>query len=101
MDIEGGYRVRICLPRAQSYGRDLDKELEQEELFDFSSGYIQRSISELPRNSTAMPWKLNQDYLFDKKILLNDPVDDGVIQFYGPNSQRAAGDNEPALEAAE
>ena len=79
----------------------LDKELEQEELFDFSSGYIQRSISELPRNSTAMPWKLNQDYLFDKKILLNDPVDDGVIQFYGPNSQRAAGDNEPALEAAE
>ncbi|MGB5724332.1 MAG: NAD(P)/FAD-dependent oxidoreductase [Parasphingorhabdus sp.] len=79
----------------------LNAELEQEELFDFSSGYIQRSLSELPRNSTAMPWKLNQDYLFDRNVLLNDPVDDGVIQFYGPNSQRAEGENEATLEAAE
>jgi cation diffusion facilitator CzcD-associated flavoprotein CzcO len=79
----------------------LDAELEEEELFDFSSGYIQRSISELPRNSKAMPWRLNQDYLFDRKILLGDPVDDGVIQFYGPNMQQAAGDREPELEAAE
>jgi hypothetical protein len=46
-----------------------------------------------------MPWKLNQDYLYDKNILLNDPVDDGVIQFYGPNSQQRAGEQE--LEAAE
>ncbi|VWX59613.1 flavin-containing monooxygenase [Sphingorhabdus sp. 109] len=79
----------------------LDKELEQEQLFDFSSGYIQRSIDELPRNSTAMPWKLNQDYLFDRKILRHDPVDDGVLKFYGPNSQQGAGQGEPALEAAE
>jgi len=79
----------------------LDTELEQEQLFDFSSGYIQRSIDELPRNSTAMPWKLNQDYLFDKKILRNDPVDDGVLRFYGPNSQQGAEAGEPALEAAE
>ncbi len=79
----------------------LGKELEQEELFDFSSGYLRRSINELPRNSTAMPWKLNQDYLFDKNVLLNEPVDDGVIQFYGPNSNQATGDSEPALEAAE
>lgn len=79
----------------------LDTELEQEQLFDFSSGYIQRSIDELPRNSTAMPWKLNQDYLFDKKVLRNDPVDDGVLRFYGPNSQQGADAGEPALEAAE
>ncbi len=79
----------------------LTTELEQEELFDFSSGYLTRSLSELPRNSTVMPWRLNQNYLFDRNILLNDPVDDGVIQFYGPNSQRAADDSEPALEAAE
>ncbi|MEM8918329.1 MAG: NAD(P)/FAD-dependent oxidoreductase [Pseudomonadota bacterium] len=85
--------TRIANPR-------LENELEQEELFDFSSGYIRRSIDELPRNSTAMPWKLNQDYLFDKKVLLNEPVDDGVIQFYGPNSAGSAEDAE-ALEAAE
>ena len=79
----------------------LGKELEQEELFDFSSGYITRSISELPRNSTAMPWKLNQDYLYDKKILLNDAVDDGVIRFYGPNSASIGNDDSETLEAAE
>ncbi len=78
----------------------LSETVEEEELFDFSSGYIQRSINELPRNSTKMPWKLNQDYLFDKKVLLNEAVDDGVIQFYGPNSQTVE-DSEPALEAAE
>ncbi len=78
----------------------LSETVEEEELFDFSSGYIQRSINELPRNSTKMPWKLNQDYLFDKKVLLNEAVDDGVIQFYGPNSQTVE-DSQPALEAAE
>ncbi|SIN63029.1 Predicted flavoprotein CzcO associated with the cation diffusion facilitator CzcD [Parasphingorhabdus marina DSM 22363] len=79
----------------------LESELEQEELFDFSSGYIRRSINELPRNSTAMPWKLNQDYLFDKKVLLNEPVDDGVMRFYGPNSAGNVADAGEALEAAE
>ena len=79
----------------------LGQELEQEELFDFSSGYIKRSIHELPRNSTQMPWKLNQDYLFDRDILLNDPVDDSVIQFYGPNSKAADDQSEPEMEAAE
>lgn len=79
----------------------LNQELEQEELFDFSSGYIKRSLDELPRNSRQMPWKLNQDYLFDKKILQNDPVDDGVLQFYGPNSAGADNSDAPEMEAAE
>ena len=79
----------------------LNHELEQEELFDFSSGYITRSLHELPRNSTAMPWKLNQDYLYDKDVLLNHAVDDGVIQFYGPNSLSSGQNQEPTLEAAE
>ena len=79
----------------------LDTTLEQEDLFDFSSGYIQRSLSELPRNSTTMPWKLSQDYLFEKKVLVNDPIDDGVLRFYGPNSERPADGSEATLEAAE
>lgn len=79
----------------------LGKELEQEELFDFSSGYIKRGISSLPRTSTAMPWKLTQDYLIEKKVLTKGPVDDDVIQFYGPNSQSASHQDEDALEAAE
>jgi len=71
--------------------------IEEDELFDFSSGYIQRSISELPRNTTKMPWKLNQNYLEDRKILLKGAIDDGIIQFYGPNNVQ----REASLEAAE
>lgn len=79
----------------------LNEELEQEELFDFSSGYIRRSLDELPRHSKAMPWKLNQDYLYDKPILREHPVDDDVLQFYGPNSAQSQSENEETLEAAE
>ncbi|MGI9361183.1 MAG: flavin-containing monooxygenase, partial [Parasphingorhabdus sp.] len=78
----------------------LPEGVVEDELFDFSSGYILRSINELPRNSTQMPWKLNQDYLYDKKVLLKEPVDDGVIQFYGPNSVASA-EEELTMEAAE
>ncbi len=72
-------------------------DIEEDELFDFSSGYLLRSINELPKNTTKLPWKLNQNYLQDRKILTKDPVDDGIIQFYGPNNAQ----NTKALEAAE
>ncbi len=63
-----------------------DGSIKDEELFDFSSGYLERSVHELPKNSDKLPWKLNQNYLQDRTILMKDDVDDGIIQFYGPNS---------------
>lgn len=50
-------------------------------VFDFSSGYIQRALDYLPRNGAHAPWKLNQDYLRDRSIMLKDPVDDGILRF--------------------
>ena len=76
----------------------LDRELTEQELFDFSSGYITRALDTLPRNSTTMPWQLNQDYLFEKKVLTTEPVDDGVLRFA---SADAAHGREPELQAAE
>lgn len=70
--------------------------VEDDILFDFSSGYLKRSIDELPKNTTQMPWKLNQNYLQDRKILTKDAIDDGIIKFYGPNSAE-----KNILEAAE
>jgi len=55
--------------------------VEEEDLFDFSSGYIARARELLPRNAKAMPWRLTQDYLFERKVLLTEPVDDGVMVF--------------------
>ncbi len=103
-DVVSGYVCRL-LNEMDAKGSDYvvaspAGPLEQEELFDFSSGYIQRSINSLPRNSVTAPWRLNQDYLKDRIIMLQHPVDDGVIAF-----KHAAGgaskDMEPELEAAE
>jgi monooxygenase len=59
----------------------LEDEADADAVFDFSSGYIQRALDYLPRNGANPPWKLNQDYLKDRAIMLNDPVEDGVLVF--------------------
>ncbi len=63
--------------------------LEDEVVFDFSSGYIQRSLDELPKNGRAAPWRLNQDYLGDRSQLLSGPLADGVLAFRNPASVNA------------
>ncbi len=55
--------------------------LEEDDIFDFSSGYIQRSKHIMPKNAIAYPWRLNQDYVLDKKRMRKDPVDDGILAF--------------------
>jgi hypothetical protein len=28
-----------------------------------------------------MPWRITQDYRFEKKVLLKEPVEDGILRF--------------------
>ena len=76
-----------------------DHGLEEDDLFDFSSGYIQRGKHIMPKSATTYPWRLNQEYVYDRKVLREAPVDDGILAF------RKAGANavhpEEQLEAAE
>lgn len=73
--------------------------LEEDDLFDFSSGYIQRGKHIMPKSATTYPWRLNQEYVYDRKILREAPVDDGILAFRkaGANAVHA----EEQLEAAE
>ncbi len=48
---------------------------------DFSSGYFARSFDKLPKNGDRHPWRALQNYAAEKKILTQEPVDDGVMQF--------------------
>ena len=67
---------------------------------DFSSGYFARSFDKLPKNGDRHPWRVLQDYKAEKKILSEDPVDDGVMVFSNPAA--AARNEEPeTLLAAE
>lgn len=76
-----------------------DHGLEEDDLFDFSSGYIQRGKHIMPKSATTYPWRLNQEYVHDRKVLREAPVDDGILAFRkaGANAVHA----EEQLEAAE
>jgi len=57
------------------------QEPEEDDIFDFSSGYIQRGKHMMPRNAASLPWRLNQDYRQDRQDMRQAPLDDGVIEF--------------------
>jgi len=69
---ERGY-VRCC-PRQK------DPSLQDEPLIDFSSGYVQRALDQMPRQGAVSPWKLRQNYAFDLLLLRHSPVDDGLLE---------------------
>lgn len=46
-----------------------------------SSGYVQRAMGTLPRQSSTDPWRDTQDYLRDRKSIREDPLADGTLQF--------------------
>jgi hypothetical protein len=70
---------------------------------DFSAGYFARSFDKLPKNGDRHPWRVLQDYKAEKKILTEDPIEDGVMQFTkaGEIAKPVASASEPMLEAAE
>jgi cation diffusion facilitator CzcD-associated flavoprotein CzcO len=73
-----------------------DHDLVEDDIFDFSSGYIQRAKHIMPKNAVDLPWRLNQDYRFDRKALATAPIADGVLRF-----DRVEAGEERHLEAAE
>jgi monooxygenase len=67
--------VRQCTPRNR------DASLETEPFLDFSSGYVQRALDQLPKQGTRTPWKLYQNYALDIVTLRFGKLDDGVMEF--------------------
>ena len=59
---------------------------------DFSSGYVQRSIDQFPKQGTRKPWKLYQNYALDLVTLRFGAVDDGVMAFSKPPARAAERD---------
>lgn len=55
--------------------------IKEEPLFDFSSGYVQRSIHAFPKQGSRSPWKLYQNYALDLVTLRHSPLDDGAMRF--------------------
>jgi monooxygenase len=58
-----------------------DPSLKEEPLLDFTSGYVQRSLHEFPKQGSKEPWKLRQNYVRDIRTIRRGPIDDGAMKF--------------------
>lgn len=80
---------RVC-PRADPDQVDVDPML------DFTSGYIQRSIQDFPKQGKQLPWRSYQNYMVDVFSVAYGSIEDGALEF----SRRPASAARPAEEVA-
>jgi monooxygenase len=72
MDAQG---YRQCTPVNRN------PDLPTQPFIDFSSGYVQRAISQFPRQGLKAPWRLYQNYLRDIVMLRYGSLDDEAMEF--------------------
>lgn len=61
--------------------RNNDPSLQEENIVDFSSSYIQRALERLPKQGSRAPWKLYQNYILDLLTLGFSRIKDRAIEF--------------------
>ena len=67
-------------------------------LLDLASGYVQRSMDQLPKQGDRTPWRLHQNYVRDVRLLRRGPIDDDVV-FTSANVHQAVGARQVAQSA--
>ncbi|MGV1683734.1 flavin-containing monooxygenase [Sphingopyxis sp. NJF-3] len=75
--------VQICRPVAKP-------GTPEEDLLDFSSGYVQRAANILPKQGAAAPWRVHQNYLLDTLDLSWKPLEDDAMRFEAAGAARVA-----------
>jgi monooxygenase len=68
-----GYKS--CVPH------NVDPSVTELPWLDFSSGYVQRAIAQMPKQGSKRPWRLYQNYVLDILSLRFGKVDDGVMKY--------------------
>lgn len=58
-----------------------EDSMTEEPLLHFSSGYVVRSIDDLPKQGPREPWRLGRSYLHDAWRIRRAQIEDGVLQF--------------------
>ncbi len=56
-------------------------DLELRPFMDFQPGYVLRILDKMPKTGSKEPWRLKQDYFYDKKMFEKRKLDDGVLKF--------------------
>ena len=58
-----------------------DPDVGEIPLLDFNSGYVTRALPDLPRQGNRLPWRLYQNYAFDRAMLGGGQVADQALEF--------------------
>jgi monooxygenase len=87
MDAHG---YRRCMP-------ELDASVAEQPLNNLNSGYVLRSLDQLPKQGSVEPWKLRQNYVFDIRTIRRGPIDDGTMRF-SPAGVVVLDDTEPLAQ---
>ena len=68
-----GYRT--CMPVCDS------ANMESRPLLNLTSGYVTRAAADLPKQSAAQPWMIQQNYILDMLTMKLRRLEDGILQF--------------------
>ena len=90
MDARG---YRVATPRAP------DPSVETEPFIDLKSGYVLRSLDQLPKQATTQPWRLHQNYAQDIRLLKKGPLDDEIDFEHGPVAKPAPSEQSDGVAA--
>ncbi|MDP9142490.1 MAG: NAD(P)/FAD-dependent oxidoreductase [Pseudomonadota bacterium] len=86
-DIAAGYLCRLLRHMDdKGYGvampRDTEGCAQDSGIFDsLQAGYTGRGNDVLPRQGRKLPWRVQMRYGRDRRMLLEDAIDDGVLRF--------------------
>ncbi len=58
-----------------------DPSVAEIPLLDFSSGYVTRSLPDLPRQGASLPWRLYQNYVLDRAMLGSGKIENAALEF--------------------
>ena len=79
--------MQVAVPRLREEDRDMELKPW---IDDFSAGYMQRLMHLFPKQGAKDPWRNTQNYLLDKKLIPNAPLEDGALTFSHPAGESQA-----------
>jgi cation diffusion facilitator CzcD-associated flavoprotein CzcO len=56
-----------------------DPNMVLKPFLDFNPGYVMRVLDKMPKMGDKKPWKIEQNYYYDKKMFEKSALDDGVL----------------------
>jgi monooxygenase len=79
-----------CVPRP-------DSSVRRQAFPGLKSGYVLRSIRKFPKQGSAEPWRVRQNYPLDRRYLRRSAIDDGTMRFSRAVDRASSRDAERAF----